>query len=224
MLSVIIVDPKNTKMLVYKRISLVILLSVFHLLGFSQDATTTKASIHVDGVCVQCKHRIEKALKLKGVQSGVWDVSTHQLSLSYDPAIVSMEQIQDKIVAAGHDTELKKAKDETYNALPECCHYREMTSDAAIAVVDSTDQSVLRGIVVENANGQVNPLAGATLTWAGTNGTTISNPHGEFMLKRPAEAQHLVISYAGFKKDTVTVEELNDIQVSLNKKENLSNV
>jgi outer membrane receptor for ferrienterochelin and colicins len=211
-------------MLVYKRISLVLLLLVFHLLGFSQDAISTKANIHVDGVCVQCKHRIEKALKLKGVQSAVWDVSTHQLSLSYDPAIVSMEQIQDKIAAAGHDTELKKAKDETYNALPECCHYREMTSDAAIAVVDSSDQSVLRGIVVENANGQVNPLAGATLTWAGTNGTTISNPHGEFMLKRPAEAQHLVISYAGFKTDTVTVGELNDIQVSLNKKENLSNV
>jgi hypothetical protein len=135
-----------------------------------------------------------------------------------------MEQIQDKIAAAGHDTELKKAKDETYNALPECCHYREMTSDAAIAVVDSSDQSVLRGIVVENANGQVNPLAGATLTWAGDNGTTISNPHGEFMLKRPADARRLVISYAGFKTDTVTIGELNDIQVSLNKKENLSNV
>jgi outer membrane receptor for ferrienterochelin and colicin/copper chaperone CopZ len=187
-----------------------------------QSAVNT--SFKVAGVCIQCKHRIEKALKIKGVQSAQWDIPSHTLALTYDPSLVSLDQVHHKLAEAGHDTELEKARDEAYNALPECCHYREMTPEAAIAQADTSDNTVLRGIVVETGNGQVNPLAGATLSWAGTPVSTVSNPHGEFMLKRNASVGKLVVSYAGFATDTVSIGALNDIQVSLSKKENLSNV
>ena len=44
-----------------------------------------KAAIEVDGVCMMCKNRIEKAcLKTKGVKSAIWNVETHNLNLIYD--------------------------------------------------------------------------------------------------------------------------------------------
>jgi hypothetical protein len=36
-----------------------------------------------------------------------------------------LETVQKAIAGAGHDTELFKAGDEMYNALPACCHYRK---------------------------------------------------------------------------------------------------
>mgnify|MGYP000964619335 CR=1 FL=1 len=44
---------------------------------FAQNKNA-RASIEVDGVCLMCKDRIEKAcIKTKGVKSAVWDVKTH---------------------------------------------------------------------------------------------------------------------------------------------------
>src|SRR6476620_3516719 len=211
-------------MLFSKHTSLVVLLLVSYLFIYAQESSSVNTSFKVAGVCIQCKHRIEKALKIKGVQSAQWDIPSHTLSLTYDPSLISLDQVHHKLAEAGHDTELEKAKEDAYNALPECCHYREMTPEAAIAQADTSDNTVLRGIVVETGNGQVNPLAGATLTWAGTPVSTVTNPHGEFMLKRNEKFGKLVVSYAGFATDTVTIGALNDIQVSLSKKENLSNV
>src|SRR6476469_5348144 len=211
-------------MLVIKRTSLIALLLVSYLFIYAQQPHSLNTSFKVSGVCIQCKHRIEKALKIKGVQSAHWDIPSHTLSLTYDPSLVSLDQVHHKLAEAGHDTELEKAKDDAYNALPECCHYREMTAEAAIAQADTSDNTVLRGIVVETGNSLVNPLAGATLSWAGTTHSTVTNPHGEFMLKRNDKADRMIVSYAGFATDTVSIGVLNDIQVSLSKKENLSNV
>ena len=87
------------------------------------DSTIT---FKVFGACEQCKDRIEKAVKSKGVKTAVWNVDSKQLLLVYDPSKISIEKIQNKIVAVGHDLENKKAKNIVYNALPQCCHYREM--------------------------------------------------------------------------------------------------
>src|SRR4249919_1867449 len=74
----------------------------------------------VYGNCEICKDRIEKAAKGRGVMSAIWDVDAKLLSLDYDPSITSPGKVQQRIAGAGHDTQLKKAKDFVYNELPDC--------------------------------------------------------------------------------------------------------
>lgn len=85
-----------------------------------------RVSLEVDGVCIMCKSRIEKAsLKTKGVKSAVWDVTTHELNLIFDARKTNLDSIRKKITAVGHDTEKLKATDEAYNTLHPCCKYRD---------------------------------------------------------------------------------------------------
>ena len=80
----------------------------------SIDSSTT---FKVYGECIQCKNRIETALKIKGVQSADWNVATKMLNVVYDPSVIHLQQIKSQILSAGHDLEDQKAKDEIYNAL-----------------------------------------------------------------------------------------------------------
>jgi len=94
-------------------------------LSFAQNKNA-KASIEVDGVCMMCKNRIEKAsLKTKGVKSAVWNVDTHELRLIFDENRTDLTTIQKKIVSVGHDTKEFKATDEAYDSVHSCCKYRE---------------------------------------------------------------------------------------------------
>jgi Cu(I)/Ag(I) efflux system membrane fusion protein len=82
--------------------------------------------IKVQGLCEMCKDRIERAAKsVNGVSSASWDSDTRQLHLDFDPAKTAKDEISRKIAASGHDTDSHKAVDSTYDALPECCKYRE---------------------------------------------------------------------------------------------------
>jgi cation transport ATPase len=93
--------------------------------SFAQDKNA-RATMEVDGVCLMCKDRIEKAcIKTKGVKSAVWNVQTHQLSLIYDARKTNIETITENIVAVGHDTKDLKATDEAYNSVHPCCKYRD---------------------------------------------------------------------------------------------------
>ena len=97
--------------------------------SFSQDKklfADTSVAFKVSGACEMCKDRIETTAKIRGVKKAEWDVDSKILSLIYNPSLASLEKIQNRIVAAGHDLEDKKTKDVVYNALPKCCHYREM--------------------------------------------------------------------------------------------------
>ena len=92
---------------------------------FAQNKSL-KASIEVDGVCLMCKDRIEKAcIKTKGVKSAVWNVHTHELKLIFDERKTDLKTIQSNIVAVGHDTKELKATDEAYNTVHDCCKYRD---------------------------------------------------------------------------------------------------
>ena len=95
--------------------------------AFSQAQNkNAKANIEVDGVCMMCKFRIEKAaLKTKGVKSAVWNLENHQLSLIYNEAKTDLETIQKNVAGVGHDTKLFKASDEAYNSVDACCKYRD---------------------------------------------------------------------------------------------------
>ena len=85
-----------------------------------------KASIEVDGVCMMCKKRIEKAsIKTKGVKSASWNLDTHELRLIFDENKTSVEQISSNVTAVGHDTKSFIASKDAYESLNPCCKYRD---------------------------------------------------------------------------------------------------
>lgn len=106
----------------------IVLLGLFLFIGVTLTAQNknAKATIEVDGVCLMCKDRIEKAcIKTKGVKSAVWDVNTHELSLIYNEQKTNLTTIQESIAAVGHDTQEIIATDEAYSSVHPCCKYRD---------------------------------------------------------------------------------------------------
>ncbi|MBR8536718.1 heavy-metal-associated domain-containing protein [Carboxylicivirga sediminis] len=81
-------------------------------------------SFKVYGNCGMCEKRIEKAAQsIDGVVSADWDKKTKQIKVVYNPHTADIKQVHKAIAKAGHDTEMIRAKDETYNKLPGCCQY-----------------------------------------------------------------------------------------------------
>ena len=100
----------------------------FLLIGMSAQAQkkNAKVSIEVDGVCMMCKKRIEKAaLSTKGVKFASWDMKTHKLSLILDERKTNIKKIQKNIAAVGHDTKGVKATEHAYDSVSPCCKYRD---------------------------------------------------------------------------------------------------
>ncbi len=92
---------------------------------FAQNKNA-KASIEVDGVCVMCKERIEKAaIRTKGVKSAIWNVDTHELKLIYDERKTDVKVISTNLASVGHDTKEIKATEEQYQSVHPCCKYRD---------------------------------------------------------------------------------------------------
>lgn len=210
----------------YTKYLCIILMSIFSSVVYAQSNTTdTTVSFKVAGACAQCKQRIQKSLKIKGVRLANWNVETKMLTVTYAPSMISVDQLYQTVAKAGHDTEKNKATDESYKALPECCHYREMTNEDQMALNDTiTNSNQIKGIVLETNKGQTIPLAGASIIWLGAKEGAVTNPHGEFLLTKNENTDQLVISYAGFKTDTVSINGLRDVQVTMSRHENLSNV
>ncbi|WP_299521314.1 heavy-metal-associated domain-containing protein [Winogradskyella sp.] len=93
--------------------------------SFAQNKNA-KATMEVDGVCGECKVRIEKAaIRTKGVKSAVWNLETHELKLIYDERKTDLKTIAQKIANAGHDTKYVTASDEAYAKVDACCKYRD---------------------------------------------------------------------------------------------------
>ncbi|MEZ4802002.1 MAG: ATPase [Gelidibacter sp.] len=104
---------------------LVVLTLIISTITFAQNKNA-KASIEVNGVCMMCKDRIEKAaIKSKGVKSAIWNVKTHELKLIYDEGKIDLKTIQQHIADVGHDTQEIKATDKAYNSVNMCCLYRD---------------------------------------------------------------------------------------------------
>jgi outer membrane receptor for ferrienterochelin and colicins len=200
----------------------------------------TVVSFKVFGVCQQCKDRIEKAVKIKGVKSGVWNMETGQLALVFNTAQVSLEKIQNRIVAVGHDLENKKAKISVYNALPKCCLYRAMettknemkkvdvlsqpekinyTVDSAVKTIEQINQVgivLIKGIVLEDNNkGTFNPLPNASVYWLGSAAGVITDSTGLFRIMKDSGKHSLVVSYAGYKPDTLSLHESTELKIVL---------
>ncbi len=204
----------------------------------------------VFGACDQCKQRIENAVKGKGVKNANWDADSKQLSLVYNPSQVTLEKIQNKIVSAGHDLENKKAKNVVYNALPQCCHYREMETmmneikndtvalqlqqiktamDTSLKTIPETNSMppshTIKGIVLEDDNkGKFKPLSGASVFWISTVKGVTTDSTGIFSIKHDGINTRLVVSYAGYKPDTITVTEIDELKIILAAKKELKEV
>ena len=111
-----------------KNMKNIILVSLFLFISVAVTAQNknAKAIIEVDGVCLMCKERIEKAsIKCRGVKSAVWNVNTHELSLIYNERKTDLTTIQQSIADVGHDTQDIRATDEAYNSVHPCCKYRD---------------------------------------------------------------------------------------------------
>ncbi|RSC92097.1 heavy-metal-associated domain-containing protein [Tenacibaculum singaporense] len=108
-----------------KNIFLLVVVLLLSTSTFAQKKNA-KVSFEVDGVCMMCKQRIEKAaLKTKGVKFAKWDVNTHELSLIIDERKTSTETVKKTVAGVGHDTKEFKATKEAYDNLHECCKYRD---------------------------------------------------------------------------------------------------
>lgn len=196
---------------------LALLINVFP----AQAQNEVKTSFHVSGACdIFCKPRIEAAAAGRGVQSANWSAETKMLSLVYDPAKTSIQKIQQRIADVGHDVGDLKADNSVYNALPECCKYREQ--DNVHAIHPSNDSSSLtnqlaetiKGVVMEEDNaGNFKPLVGASVVWLDTKNGTITNESGVFSL--PKSGEMLVVSYTGYQADTITVMPSNMLKIIL---------
>lgn len=196
-------------------------------------ATDTTVSFKVFGACEQCKDRIEKAIKIKGLKHGEWDVDSKLLTVTYEPTKISLQKIQNRVVAVGHDIETKKANISVYDALPACCHYREMedgamdhTANEAVhkesteteisALINNTDEHLVKGVVLEsNKQGVFKPLSGASIIWLNSGLGTSTDSSGVFAIKHTGTDNRLVVSYAGYKPDTIAVSNTKELKIIL---------
>lgn len=200
-----------------KNIFLLILSAFIFLSSHAQDNAIVSDTFKVFGECTQCKQRIEKALKIKGINSANWNIRTEMLAVSYNPSVIQLDDIHSKIAAVGHDTEVKKATDKVYNALPECCLYRNSTKENHIdGEPEHTPENSVSGVVLSEDNkGNFNPLVGASIVWAGSETGTTSNEHGVFIIPRGEKKSKLIISYTGYQPDSVDITTNNQLQVIL---------
>ncbi len=212
---------------------------------YSQDTNEKgeiSTSFTVYGVCIQCKERIETAVKGKGVRSADWDENTQLLNIVYNPSKVSLKKLKSKVVAVGHDLDDKEADAVVYQALPKCCLYRELgakenhNNNVANASVDSfmsksanqvspAMKNFIKGIVLEeNSKGLLTPLRNASIFWLGKDEGVLTDSNGVFNIRQDGMGNRLIVSYSGYSSDTISIASLNDLKIVLASKSQLKEV
>lgn len=114
-----------------KTFMFILAFAITQLIGFAQSEGSVKTEtveFKVYGNCGMCKTRIEKSLKVDGVESAIWDKDTKMVKVVFNSDKISVDNIHQLVAEVGHDTEMVKAKDENYDKLHSCCKYeREET-------------------------------------------------------------------------------------------------
>lgn len=86
-------------------------------------------------------------------------------------------------------------------------------------------QGSIEGKVTDAGDKTDAGLAGASIIWAGTTSGTSTNAAGYFKLRRSRETDKLVISFIGYKNDTITVSKDDDyVKTSLQQNNELGEV
>ena len=104
--------------------TIIIIIAILFSINSQAQSTIKTATITVKGNCEQCKERIENAADIKGVKRCVWDMKTKIATIAYNSDKVSIEQIEQAIAKAGHETASQKVDEKAYHALPDCCKYK----------------------------------------------------------------------------------------------------
>ena len=90
----------------------------------SDDANLKIEKFTVYGNCEMCKETIEGSLAgIDGVEDATWNVDNDQMTVSFDPEVISLKKIKQNIADVGYDSDSHRAKDEVYNNLHGCCQY-----------------------------------------------------------------------------------------------------
>lgn len=161
-------------------------------------------SIEVSGECGMCKTRIESAaLSTIGVSSADYDLEDKKLTVSYAEGLFNISELHQNIANVGHDTDLVKANDDVYDSMPMCCQYR------------AVDNGELIGMVFERENDKLTTLIGASVYWLGSDLGTTTGLDGDFKLPMSAKTDKLIISYVGYKSDTLIIEKPGTVDIIL---------
>lgn len=96
--------------------------------GQSEKKKIDTQTIHVSGVCNDCKERIENAAYLPGVKRADWDKDKQQLTVSFKTDKITLQQIEQSIADVGYDAGDIQASDSAYKKLPSCCAYKDQVS------------------------------------------------------------------------------------------------
>lgn len=109
----------------FKKMKKIYFAFVLALLSIGTTFGQTKTEkFKVYGNCDLCKSKIEKAaLGTEGVTTANWNKESKMIVVSFNTKKTTIHKIHMAIAKVGYDTEMCKAKDETYNALPGCCKY-----------------------------------------------------------------------------------------------------
>lgn len=83
----------------------------------------------------------------------------------------------------------------------------------------------VKGVVLESdKKGVFTPLTGASVVWSGTNNGTFTDSTGVFNIKHDGTSSRLIVSYTGFKSDTLTVTDMNELKIILGTNKQLGEV
>jgi cation transport ATPase len=101
---------------------MVMMLVLFTNSLYAQSKSKAEIKIKTSAECDMCKNTIEKTMSFeKGVKKATLDLSTHELTVVYNPKKTSPEKLRTAIANAGYDADEVKANNKAYQKLPECC-------------------------------------------------------------------------------------------------------
>lgn len=201
-----------------------VLLAIANLTVTAQKKNIKTETFKVYGTCEQCKNRIEKALASINVYKANWSIETKMLTVSYDSIKLSKTSLSKKLAAIGHDTEEFQADENMYKSLPKCCYYQRYEQPVTTPVLIDSVQKIsaptiethtITGIILEeDKKGKLFPLINATVHSLNTSYSTTTDNSGVFQLACALPVK-LLVSYVGFKTDTVNITSASDIKIIL---------
>lgn len=96
---------------------------------------------------------------------------------------------------------------------------------AAILLPLAASAQRLMGVVIEiDDKGGDQPLPGANVYWLGTTKGTSTKDNGIFIIDRVTESNRLVVSYIGYKSDTIVITDQTNVKVVLKSQQELEAV
>lgn len=76
----------------------------------------------------------------------------------------------------------------------------------------------------ETQTGNLKPITGANVYWAGTTQATATDENGRFSIPRSAQSALLVVTFVGFRNDTIKIGQESELQVVLQNDQTLDEV